>query len=87
MARPGITYLDVARAAVQLKEQGLNPTVAEVRQILKTGSNSTINRHLRDWEEKQGDRIDAEKGIPAALLTVVRGLYDGLESTKKLGVG
>lgn len=86
MARPGISYLDVARAAIQLKEQGLNPTVAEIRNVLKTGSNSTINRHLRNWEEKQGMRIDAEKGIPASLLTIVRGLYDALseEANQKI---
>lgn len=87
MARPGIRYLDVARAATQLKEQGLNPTVAEVRKTLNnTGSNSTISRHLREWEEKQGLSLEAEKGIPAALLTVVRGLYEALneEASEKL---
>lgn len=38
MARIGIGYLDVAKAAVMLKEQGINPTVEEVRKSLGSGS-------------------------------------------------
>lgn len=86
MARPGISYIDVAKAAVQLKEQDVNPTVAEVRNVLKTGSNSTISRHLRDWVEKQGNRLEAEKGLPASLLTVVKGLYDAINENANIKI-
>jgi chromosome segregation ATPase len=88
MARPGISYIDVAKAAVQLKEQGINPTVPEIRNLLKTGSYSTINRHLRDWIENQGNQLEAEKGIPTTLLAAVKGLYEAVrnEATQQIAI-
>jgi len=78
MARPGVSYVDVAKAATKLIEQDINPTVEEVRKVLGTGSNSTINRHLRDWRSKQGQQLEAQKGIPSSLLIAVKGLYDAM---------
>ena len=53
MARSGITYTEVSNAAKQLIAAGRSPTVETIRITLGTGSNSTINAHLRDWKTRQ----------------------------------
>jgi len=50
MSRPGIEYESVERVACQLLSQGQNPSVSKVRDVLKTGSNTTIARHLKSWQ-------------------------------------
>lgn len=70
MGRIGITYSDVAKAADQLTEQGLRPTVDAVRAQLGTGSKSTIVPHLRRWRSKQ------EKDSPVPDLAFVNGIQD-----------
>ena len=86
MPRPGITYLDVAKTAIKLIEKNIHPSIEEIRKELKTGSNSTINKHLRLWREKQGNQIDAEKGLPESLLIAVKGIYEAMqaEATHKI---
>ena len=37
MARPGVTYLDVAKTAIQLVEQKIYPSIEEIRKALGTG--------------------------------------------------
>ena len=78
MARPGITYQEVARAATQLLAQQTRPSIEAVRKILGTGSNSTINRHLREWSKTQGLQTELEQGLPDSLLIAVRGIYDAM---------
>jgi len=78
MARPGVSYVEVAKTATQLIEQDINPTVESIRNVIGSGSNSTINRHLRDWRSKQGQLLEAQKGIPSSLLIAVKGLYDAM---------
>jgi hypothetical protein len=52
MARSGILYSDVAKAASQLTELGHPVTVDNVRKMLgDTGSKSTIAPYLRQWRE------------------------------------
>lgn len=80
MSRPGITYLEVAQAATQLLESGGRVTIEEVRKILGRGSHSTINRHLRDWRERQGQQLIAEQGLPDHLLIAVKGLHEALQA-------
>lgn len=86
MPRPGITYLDVAKAAATLFEQNIRPSIEGVRQLLGTGSNSTINRHLREWRDKQGNQMECEQGLPESLLISVKGIYEALkeESSAKI---
>jgi len=79
MARPGVRYLDVAQAATQLMEQDIRPSIEEVRKLLGTGSNSTINRHLRVWREKQGNQIELEQGLPESLLIAIKGIYNAIK--------
>lgn len=51
MARAGITYSEVARAASRLQADSRNPTVDNVRDQIGTGSRSTIMLHLRTWRD------------------------------------
>jgi chromosome segregation ATPase len=53
MARPGITYEEVAAAADALVADGERPTINAVRDALGTGSPNTIHRHLQAWKATQ----------------------------------
>ncbi len=52
MARIGINYTDVKTAAYKLLSQGHSPSVQKIREVLGTGSNTTIAEHLRVWREE-----------------------------------
>jgi chromosome segregation ATPase len=52
MARPGITYHDVAEAAKQLIQRGDKVTIDRVRLMLKRGSDATISKHLQEWRRQ-----------------------------------
>ena len=71
MARPGVTYLDVAKTAIQLVEQKIYPSIEEIRKALGTGSNSTINKYLREWRSKHGNQAELEQGLPESLVGVL----------------
>jgi len=80
MARTGVTYYDVEKAAVQLNQQGSTPTVDAVRTILGTGSKSTIAPLLKEWKAKQTGTMNAEQtGLPSELFTSVKNLYNGIQ--------
>jgi chromosome segregation ATPase len=80
MARTGVTYFDVSKAATKLVEQDKNPTVDSVRGELGTGSKSTIGPLLKEWKSKQeGWQGVKETGLPTALISSVKGLYEGLQ--------
>jgi chromosome segregation ATPase len=51
MARPGIEFKAVERVARQLLSQGQHPSVQRVRDVLGTGSNTTIAKHLKAWQK------------------------------------
>ena len=82
MARAGILYSDVARAATKLVEDGRNPTVDSVREAMgATGSKSTIAPFLKRWKAEQQDTIaTAEAGLPASLLDAVKGLHQHMHA-------
>lgn len=81
MARAGVTELDVHKAATHLMEKSINPTVDAVREILGTGSKSTIAPLLKEWKERNGSWVSEQKtGLPSGLITVVKGLYEGMQS-------
>lgn len=73
MARTGITYIDVEHAAQQLQGSGKNPTVDGVRELLGTGSKSTIAQHLRTWKN---DQSPDQAALPQELLSLVAGLWE-----------
>jgi chromosome segregation ATPase len=80
MARSGVTYQEVAKAATQLAQIGQVPTIDRVRSILGTGSKSTLAPLLKQWKAQQAETIsEAETGLPRALITVVKGLYESVQ--------
>jgi hypothetical protein len=82
MARLGILYSDVIKAASQLSESGKMPTVDGVREALGgTGSKSTIGPMLKRWKEENQEVAQAAgSGLPAALLSAVKGIHENIQS-------
>jgi chromosome segregation ATPase len=78
MARPGVTYNDVTKAALELTGQGKLPTIDNIRQILGTGSSSTIAPHLRTWKAKQGETqlIASKEKLPEDFVALMKGLWE-----------
>jgi len=79
MARTGILYSDVMKAAQIVAADGRNPTVDSVREALgSTGSKSTIAPLLKRWKEEQqrDGGVKVEAGLPAELMEAMRGVYD-----------
>ncbi|MCF6767183.1 DNA-binding protein [Thiotrichales bacterium 19S11-10] len=53
MARPGLTFEEVAQAAQQLLDEGENPTIIRIREVLGgKGSPNTISKFLKEWKLK-----------------------------------
>jgi chromosome segregation ATPase len=77
MGRIGINFDDVKEKAYQLQGRGKTPTVDAIRDLLGTGSKSTIAQHLKTWkaEEKNG-----EGNLPQELLSLVTGLWERLNA-------
>jgi len=66
MSRPGVSYEDVSKVATTLLSQGTHPSVQRVRNVLGTGSNTTIDRFLKSWQEtfKQEKRTVLPETLP-----------------------
>jgi len=81
MARAGIVYSHVAKAAAQLTAAGKNATVDTVREALGgTGSKSTIAPMLKQWKaQHEGEVAAAGAGVPADLLEAIKGVYDRVQ--------
>ncbi len=82
MARAGILYSHVVKAAEKVLADGKNPTVDSVREALgSTGSKSTIAPLLKRWKaEHEEDVVEVETGVPAELLLAVKGVYEKLQA-------
>lgn len=78
MARAGVTYHDVAKAAEAIKTKGQEPTVDRVREHLGTGSKSTIAPLLKCWRADKGDIADTT-GLPNDLVEVVKSLHERVQ--------
>lgn len=78
MARAGVTYHDVAKAAEAIKTKGQEPTVDRVREHLGTGSKSTIAPLLKRWRADKGDMADTT-GLPNDLVEVVKSLHERVQ--------
>ena len=78
MARPGITYIEVAEAASRLLGQGTHPTIEQIRRLLGTGSSTTLARHLRQWKNTQSSnqRLAIRENLQEELLSLVKGLWE-----------
>jgi len=78
MARPGINYFDVAKAAQQVTGNGKAPTIELIRGLLGTGSNSTIGTHLREWRKQQDptQQLAIQANLPEELVALMKGLWE-----------
>jgi hypothetical protein len=78
MARHGISYQEVAKAAAELVERGKTPTHEHIRQVIGSGSNNTISKYLRQWKANQNiNSLTAVKeNIPAELTQVIKNLWE-----------
>ena len=65
MARHGISYDEVKQAVDELQAEGLNPTIAGIRERLGTGSFTTISEHLKHWRTERQQQPMVAGGSPA----------------------
>jgi chromosome segregation ATPase len=79
MARAGVNFIQVSKAAEALTARGLVPTVERIRQELGTGSSSTLAPLLKQWKALQGEAVNV-KGLPGDLIEVVRSLHERMQS-------
>jgi chromosome segregation ATPase len=78
MARAGVNYVQVSKAAEIIKSKGQEPTVDRVREQLGTGSKSTIGPLVKQWRslhEVSGD----VSGLPNDLVEIVKDLYERIQ--------
>lgn len=85
MARPGVSYYDVAKAASTLQLKNELPTIDRVRKILGSGSNSTIALHLKQWKTEQMPEITGHNTltIPSVLLQQFQNLWEELRRSAR----
>nr|WP_053070645.1 DNA-binding protein [Halomonas sp. PR-M31] len=58
MARSGVRYEDVQKAIHQLLQRGETPGVQKIREVLGTGSFTTLSEHLRQWKIEREENRD-----------------------------
>ncbi|GAB2711683.1 DNA-binding protein [Halomonas garicola] len=77
MARTGIQYADVRRAIDELIARGDNPSVQRIREVLGTGSFTTISEHFRYWRDEREKNRDAPppREIPEAVVTLATDMW------------
>src|SRR6056297_1852286 len=77
MARNGIQYSDVLKAIDELLTHGDTPSVQRIRDVLGTGSFTTISEHFRHWrqEREQNKDVPPPKGVPEVVVTAASDLW------------
>lgn len=77
MARIGIDYDTVKQAAIKLLSQGDAPSVQKIRDLLGTGSNTTIAEHLKTWREEHAKKTVhyLPDGMPKELINTFEVLW------------
>lgn len=56
----GLSESDVFKAIHQLEKRGIKPTAKAVREIIGSGSMTTITKHLKNWPRLRLSFIDSE---------------------------
>lgn len=72
MARSSNTHQSVLKAADTLLEQGIRPTQQNVRELIGSGSITTINRALGDWWASLSERLHRRQEHPELPEPVVK---------------
>lgn len=77
MARSGIQYSDVQHAIDTLLIRGDTPSVQRIRDVLGTGSFTTISDHFRQWrsEREQNKDVPPPKGVPEVVVSLASELW------------
>ncbi len=78
MSRPGVTYQDIVNAIAELKGQGKNITIENIRAFLGTGSIGTINKYLRQWRDIQSA---SKENLPEELVSLMQKLWESFLTT------
>lgn len=83
MARNGVRYEDVQRAIDALLAKGEAPSVHKVREVLGTGSFTTISEHLREWRARREENRDLPppRGMPEALQELAESLWEKAQAS------
>jgi chromosome segregation ATPase len=78
MARSGVQYEDVKQAIDALMAKGDAPSVQKIREVLGTGSFTTISDHLREWRARREERTESlpAQGMPEPILQLAEGLWE-----------
>jgi chromosome segregation ATPase len=80
MGRIGIAYEDIVKAIHECQGLNKNPTVDNIRELLKTGSKSTIARYLREWKTQNGINQTDDTALPSELLQLVKSLWERVKT-------
>lgn len=77
MARSGVQYEDVQQAIETLLAKGDAPSVQKIRDVLGTGSFTTISDHLREWRfQREANRdLPASHAMPEPVLRLAESLW------------
>lgn len=77
MARLGVNYETIKQTAVKLLSQGMAPSVQKIREVLGTGSNTTIAEHLKVWREEYAKKTIhyLPQNMPKELISVFEVLW------------
>ena len=83
MARSGVRYEDVQRAIDTLLKRGEAPSVHKVREVLGTGSFTTISEHLREWRTQRDENRDQPPpgSMPEALQELAEALWEKAQAS------
>ncbi|WP_151705313.1 DNA-binding protein [Nitrincola alkalilacustris] len=79
MAKPNRTRELVHQAADQLLQQGTRPTQQNVRDLIGTGSLTTINKALGEWWQQLSQRMSRQEQhpeLPEPVLTLAAQTWD-----------
>src|SRR5690554_1192553 len=78
MARIGIQYDDVRGAIDILMARGESPSVQKIREVLGTGSFTTISDHLREWRSRREMKTDlpVSQVMPEPVLRLAESLWE-----------
>ncbi|MFD2189973.1 DNA-binding protein [Pistricoccus aurantiacus] len=88
MARSGVQYEDVHRVIHQLLQQGEAPAVQKIREVLGTGSFTTISEHLRQWKIERAENRDQApiQALPDTLQRLTHELWQQAQALAHQGL-
>lgn len=86
MARPGVTFEQVAAVADAIIGEGHQPTINAVRDRIGTGSPNTIHRHLTVWRAARPRATVVAPELPANLTAAIATEIDRAASSARAEV-